>query len=123
MTATSKTSVFTGLGRLIPTGRWLSALVTLMVAAVALYIVSLKLDLAAEREGRATDRAEVAEASAVALETASTARQSANQTRSTDRAAIAAETAVQREHLNEALTANPEWASQPVPAAVADSLR
>jgi type II secretory pathway pseudopilin PulG len=108
---------------LVPTGKWKLLLVTLTVIAAAAYIVSLKLNLSAERRGRAEDAAQVAQERSDALQTASTARSAANEDRSTARRQIATETATKRKQLDDALAANQDWANQPVPRAVADSLR
>jgi hypothetical protein len=122
--ATKPTSLIRkGWNWLVPTGKWKLLLITMTVIAAAAYIASLKLNLAAERRGRAEDAAQVATERADALQTASTGRSEANGVRSEARRHIAAETATKRKQLDDALEANRAWADQPVPRAVADSLR
>jgi hypothetical protein len=91
--------------------------------AILAYVVSLKLNLEAEKAGRANDAAIVATERADALQTAATGRTAANGERSTARRQIATDQTSKRNTLDAALEANRDWANQPVPAAVADSLR
>lgn len=123
MATKPRTLISKGWNWLVPTGRWKLALITMTVIAAAAYIASLKLNLAAERQGRADDARVVAEQRADALQTASTGRTAANEARSSARKTIATETATKKKELDDALAANPDWANQPVPRAVADSLR
>lgn len=106
-----------------PGGNWKLVLGALTALAILTYIASLKLNLSAERRGRAEDAAHVATERSDALQTASTARQSGNEARSVARSQITAETATKRKTLDEALAHNRAWADQPVPADVAASLQ
>lgn len=106
-----------------PGGNWKLVLGALTALAILAYVVSLKLNLAAERQGRANDAAVVATERADALQTASTGRTEANGERSVARRQITADQSTKRNELDAALAANQGWASQPVPRAVADSLR
>jgi hypothetical protein len=106
-----------------PGGNWKLVLGALTALAILAYVVSLKLNLAAERQGRADDAAQVATERSDALQTASTGRSVANNTRAADRQTIATEQTSKRKQLDDALAANQAWANQPVPPAVADSLR
>jgi hypothetical protein len=106
-----------------PGGKWKLLLGAITALAILTYVVSLKLNLDAERRGRAEDAARVATERADALQTASTGRSAANEARSSARRQIATETTAKRRELDAALEANRAWADQPVPRAVADSLR
>lgn len=106
-----------------PGGNWKLVLGAMTALAILAYVVSLKLNLSAERRGRAEDAAHVATERSDALQTASTARQSGNEARSVARSQITAETATKRKTLDEALAHNRAWADQPVPADVAASLQ
>lgn len=106
-----------------PGGNWKLVLGAITALAILAYVVSLKLNLAACRVEFNEYKASVAIEQQDALQGASTGRQSANATRNSDRIQISADTSAKRKNLNAALEANPDWASQPVPAAVVDSLR
>lgn len=106
-----------------PGGNWKLVLGALTALAILAYVASLKLNLAAERQGRADDAALVATERADALQTASTARGEANTARASHRSQIVTDQHSRKGQLDAAITANPAWANEPVPPAVIDSLR
>lgn len=106
-----------------PGAKWKLLGLAILALATAAYITSLRLNLSAVRTEYANYRAEVAERERQALQTAATGRTEANGVRSSARKEITAAQSAKRKELDDALNANTDWANQPVPRAVADSLR
>lgn len=111
------------LGWVGPGAKWKLLGLLILGLATAAYITSLRLNLSAVRTEFANYRTEVAERERQALQTASTGRSVANGVRSEARQKITTEQSAKRKELDDALNANLGWANQPVPRAVADSLR
>ena len=75
------------------------------------------------RAERAEQAAATLSAEVKSLKTASAARDAADRVRDTNRTLVAQRTKENNAKLETALGASPEWRDEPVPAAVADSLR
>ena len=106
-----------------PGGNWKLVLGALTALAILAVIVSLKLNLAAERQGRADDATRVAQEQSSALQQAHTGRGEANTIRSSGRSAITMDQTKRKGQLDAAINANPAWANQPLPDDVISSLQ
>lgn len=103
--------------------KWLAGAITALLAAASIAYLSMALHSARTERDAAQATVAARDGEIALLRRARAADEASEQVRVIYRDRATAEATERMGKTNEALKANPDWANQPVPSAVADSLR